>query len=85
MELLEQKTLKPGYVRILMYTSVDYLANSIDMIDIKSKEIRAESNDTYSKLEDIADELPDSSPRFILLSYPYTLVRLTSLLFYSLY
>lgn len=25
-------------------------------------------------MEDLADELPDSSPRFILLSYPLTLV-----------
>ncbi|KAF3400659.1 Actin-depolymerizing factor gmf1 [Talaromyces pinophilus] len=45
----------------------------IYIIDIKTKEIRAESNDTYTKLEDIADELPDSSPRFVLLSYPHTL------------
>lgn len=44
------------------------------MVDAKTKEIRAEDNQVYSKLEDIADELPDSSPRFILLSYPHTLV-----------
>lgn len=55
--------------------------NSTDIIDTKSKEIRAENNDTYSKLEDIADELPDSSPRFILLSYPHTLVRLSTHLY----
>jgi hypothetical protein len=45
------------------------------VVDAKTKEIRAEDNQVYSKLEDIADELPDSSPRFILLSYPHTLVR----------
>jgi hypothetical protein len=45
-----------------------------DIIDPKSKEIRAHKNEVYSNLEDIADELPDSSPRFVLLSYPHTLV-----------
>ncbi|KAH8705476.1 GMF family protein [Talaromyces proteolyticus] len=45
----------------------------IYIVDAKTKEIRAQSDDVYSKLEDIADELPDSSPRFILLSYPHTL------------
>lgn len=37
-------------------------------------EIRADKNEVYNNLEDIADELPDSSPRFVLLSYPHTLV-----------
>ncbi|OKL58160.1 hypothetical protein UA08_06508 [Talaromyces atroroseus] len=45
----------------------------IYIIDPKSKEIRAQKNEVYSSLEDIADELPDSSPRFVLLSYPHTL------------
>ncbi|CRG84351.1 hypothetical protein PISL3812_01648 [Talaromyces islandicus] len=45
----------------------------IYVVDAKTKEIRARDNQVYSKLEDIADELPDSSPRFILLSYPHTL------------
>jgi len=44
------------------------------MIDPKTYEIRPEDDQVYSKLEDLADELPDSSPRFILLSYPLTLV-----------
>ncbi|EEH06647.1 GMF family protein [Histoplasma capsulatum var. duboisii H88] len=43
------------------------------MIDSKSQEIRPADDEIYSKMEDVADELPDSSPRFILLSYPLTL------------
>jgi hypothetical protein len=46
-----------------------------DMIDTKSQEIKAADDETYSDMRELADELPDSSPRFILLSYPYTLVR----------
>ncbi|RMZ87596.1 hypothetical protein DV736_g5183, partial [Chaetothyriales sp. CBS 134916] len=42
-------------------------------IDIKSQEIRLSSDKTYDSLTDISDELPDSSPRFVLLSYPLTL------------
>jgi hypothetical protein len=44
------------------------------MIDTKTQEIKAASDDTYSDMLDLADELPDSSPRFVLLSYPLTLV-----------
>jgi hypothetical protein len=44
------------------------------MIDSKSQEIKAADGETYSNMLDLADELPDSSPRFILLSYPLTLV-----------
>lgn len=29
----------------------------------------------YTNMLDLADELPDNTPRFILLSYPLTLVR----------
>ncbi|KKK13333.1 hypothetical protein P175DRAFT_0498502 [Aspergillus ochraceoroseus IBT 24754] len=45
----------------------------IYIIDSKSQEIRAEDGEVYTKMEDLADELPDSSPRFILLSYPLTM------------
>ncbi|KIV93248.1 hypothetical protein B0A52_10126 [Exophiala mesophila] len=45
----------------------------IYQIDIKTQEIRPSSDETYSDLRDLADELPDSSPRFVLLSYPLTL------------
>ncbi|KAH1323498.1 hypothetical protein KXV22_006007 [Aspergillus fumigatus] len=46
----------------------------IYIIDSKTQEIRAEDGEVYSKMQDLADELPESSPRFILLSYPLTLV-----------
>ncbi|KAB8273317.1 hypothetical protein BDV30DRAFT_210811 [Aspergillus minisclerotigenes] len=45
----------------------------IYIIDQKNQEIRPEDGEVYTKMEDLADELPDSSPRFILLSYPLTL------------
>ncbi|CEL03170.1 Putative GMF family protein (AFU_orthologue; AFUA_5G11200) [Aspergillus calidoustus] len=45
----------------------------IYIIDSKSQEIRPEDGEVYTKMEDLADELPESSPRFILLSYPLTL------------
>ena len=45
-----------------------------DTIDPKTQEIKAVSSEVYSDLREVADELPDSSPRFILLSYPLTLV-----------
>ncbi|KAM5480017.1 hypothetical protein McanCB56680_005163 [Microsporum canis] len=44
----------------------------IYMIDAKSQEIRPFDDEVYSNMEDLAEELPDSSPRFILLSYPLT-------------
>ncbi|KAL4947916.1 hypothetical protein BDW69DRAFT_199277 [Aspergillus filifer] len=45
----------------------------IYVVDTKNQEIRAEDGEVYTKMEDLADELPESSPRFILLSYPLTL------------
>lgn len=45
-----------------------------DIIDGKSQEIRPHDGEVFSKMEDLADELPESSPRFILLSHPLTLV-----------
>ncbi|KAF9894681.1 hypothetical protein FE257_006571 [Aspergillus nanangensis] len=51
----------------------------IYIIDNKTQEIRPQDDQVYSKMEDLADELPESSPRFILLSYPLTMAsgRLT--------
>jgi len=47
------------------------------MIDKQTKEIRQdEEGIVYKSLDELADDLPDHSPRFILLSYPLTLVRL---------
>ena len=56
-----------------------------DQIDAKTQEIKPSSEDTYSDMLELADELPDSSPRFILLSYPLTLVHefSPSILFFS--
>ncbi|KAJ5086479.1 glial factor naturation factor [Penicillium alfredii] len=45
----------------------------IYIIDAKSQEIRPQDGEVYSKMEDLADDLPESSPRFILLSYPLTM------------
>ncbi|KAJ5200109.1 Glia maturation factor beta [Penicillium cf. griseofulvum] len=44
----------------------------IYIIDAKTQEIRPQDDEIYSKMEDLADDLPESSPRFILLSYPMT-------------
>jgi hypothetical protein len=49
------------------------------MIDKQTKEIRQDEDETvYKSLEELADDLPDHSPRFILLSYPLTLVSYPS-------
>jgi hypothetical protein len=50
----------------------------IDIIDAKTQEIRPQDDEVYSKMEDLADDLPESSPRFILLSYPMTTVSCLS-------
>jgi hypothetical protein len=35
-------------------------------------------DEVYSDLNELADELPEHAPRYVLLSYPLTLVRHTS-------
>ena len=46
------------------------------MIDKQTKEIKQDEDGTvYKSLDEIAEDLPDHSPRFVLLSYPLTLVR----------
>lgn len=52
----------------------------IDMIDAKSQEIRPQDDTVYSNMEDLADDLPESSPRFILLSHPMTTVSCLSMM-----
>ncbi|KAK8106346.1 hypothetical protein PG999_009705, partial [Apiospora kogelbergensis] len=43
-------------------------------IDKKTHEIRQDEDKiVYKTLEEVGDELPDNSPRFVLLSYPLTL------------
>lgn len=51
-----------------------------DMIDKRTHEVKQdEEKIVYKSLEEIGDELPDNSPRFVLLSYPLTLVRRANL------
>lgn len=46
------------------------------MIDKSTHEIRQDEDKTvYKTLDELSDDLPDHSPRFVLLSYPLTLVR----------
>ncbi|KAK4159759.1 hypothetical protein QBC43DRAFT_326508 [Cladorrhinum sp. PSN259] len=46
----------------------------IYLIDKATKEIRQDDEKTvYTSLDEIAEDLPDHSPRFVLLSYPMTL------------
>jgi hypothetical protein len=49
-----------------------------DQIDKKTLEISQADEETYTKVQELGDELPDHAPRFVLLSYPLTLVRLSS-------
>ena len=51
-----------------------------DQIDKHTLEIAQADDQTYMNLQDLADELPDHTPRYVLLSYPLTLVRLWSVL-----
>lgn len=58
-------------------TLVDVDLCRVDEIDKKTHEIRQDEDQvTYKSLEDIAEDLPDNTPRFVLLSYPMTLVCL---------
>lgn len=53
----------------------------IDLIDKKTYEIRQDDEKVvYKSLQEIADDLPDNSPRYILLSYPLTLVPISRFL-----
>ncbi|KAI5363089.1 Putative actin-depolymerizing factor domain, Glia maturation factor [Septoria linicola] len=45
----------------------------IYQIDKKNMEIKPEDNTVYTNIQELADELPDNTPRYILLSYPLTL------------
>ena len=45
-----------------------------DQIDKKNLEISQAGDEVFKSMEELADELPDNSPRFVLLSYPLTLV-----------
>ncbi|KAH6632749.1 hypothetical protein F5144DRAFT_575106 [Chaetomium tenue] len=46
----------------------------IYLIDKQTKEIRQDEEETvYKSLDELAEDLPDHAPRFVLLSYPLTL------------
>ena len=45
-----------------------------DQIDKRSLEISQADDEVDKSMAELADELPDNSPRFVLLSYPLTLV-----------
>ncbi|KAF3384725.1 Actin-depolymerizing factor gmf1 [Penicillium rolfsii] len=42
-------------------------------IDKNTGEIRPKNDETYSNMMDLADELPETTPQFIVLSHPLTL------------
>ncbi|KAK6531522.1 hypothetical protein TWF281_008319 [Arthrobotrys megalospora] len=45
----------------------------IFVIDRKTLEIKEADEETYTSLEDVADALPENTPRYVLLSHPVTL------------
>lgn len=50
-----------------------------DYIDKSTHEIKQDEDKVvYKSLEEVGDDLPDHAPRFVLLSYPLTLVRKTA-------
>lgn len=50
----------------------------VDQIDKHTLEIAQADDETYTSMQELGDELPDHSPRYVLLSYPLTLVRFRS-------
>ncbi|KAH3676135.1 hypothetical protein WICMUC_002157 [Wickerhamomyces mucosus] len=51
------------------------LTNYLDEIDQKTYEIRLDSKaeNPISSIEELVEEIPDNSPRYVVLSYPLTL------------
>ncbi|TKA33627.1 hypothetical protein B0A50_00463 [Salinomyces thailandicus] len=45
----------------------------IYQIDKANMEIKQAEDEVYSNMQQLSDELPDNSPRYILLSYPLTM------------
>lgn len=51
-----------------------HLPDGTDLIDKTTHEIHQDQDKTtYTSLDEIAEDLPDHAPRFILLSYPLTM------------
>lgn len=46
-----------------------------DQIDKKTMEIGQADTEVYTSMSELADALPDNTPRYVLLSYPVTQVR----------
>lgn len=42
----------------------------VDLIDKDTQEISRDGNETFTSLDDLAEDLPENSPRFIVLSHP---------------
>ncbi|CAD0088400.1 unnamed protein product [Aureobasidium mustum] len=64
--------------RVTRYESAEWLkplSQGTDQIDKKTLEISKADDEVYTDLSLLGEELPDHSPRFILLSYPLTMVR----------
>ncbi len=51
-----------------------------DQIDKTTLEIKQVDDEVYKSMRELGDELPDNSPRFVVLSYPLTLVRTPNLM-----
>lgn len=56
------------------YMAKTNICQGKDQIDKKTLEISKADDETYTDLSLLGEELPDHSPRFILLSYPLTMV-----------
>ncbi|TKA38790.1 hypothetical protein B0A54_08754 [Friedmanniomyces endolithicus] len=52
----------------------------IYQIDKTTLEIKQVDDEVYKSMRELGDELPDNSPRFVVLSYPLTLVRTPNLM-----
>lgn len=42
----------------------------IYVIDKQSYEIKKDSNEVYTSVQELAEDLPDNTPRYIVVSYP---------------
>lgn len=61
-------------VRHVLQSVADTRPAPLDQIDKHTLEIAQANNETYTNMQELGDELPDHSPRYVLLSYPLTLV-----------
>ncbi|KAJ6444646.1 GMF family protein [Purpureocillium lavendulum] len=69
---------RPGPLRRALACKADMTCASpdatADLIDKNTHEIRQDEDETvYKSLDELGDDLPDHSPRYVLLSYPLTL------------